>query len=191
MLHKGASSGSTYVRWGRNTCTGNGTGTVYSGFSTGGSYHDTGAATNHLCLPPDPLWDYYTDTVDSHGKIYGAEYEFSSINSQPYFGGNNLHDEDVPCSVCRSPRQNVAMIPGRNACYKGLSLEFKGYLVSGYDGDNSGSEYICLDSHADIIIGGHGNKNGVLLNFVEGICGSLKCPPYVNGRELTCVVCSI
>ena len=68
-LQKGASSGYMYIRWGRNTCTGNGTETVYSRFAAGGSYHDTGATTNHLCLPSDPLWDYYTDTVDSHGKI--------------------------------------------------------------------------------------------------------------------------
>jgi hypothetical protein len=25
---------------------------------------------------------------------------------------------------------------------------------------------------------------------VEGVCGSLPCPPYVPRREITCVVCT-
>ena len=35
-----------------------------------------------------------------------------------------------------------------------------------------------------------GSKNGALLYLVEGVCGTLPCLPYVNGRELTCAVCT-
>ena len=189
-LQTGAFSGSTYIRWGRKSCAGNRTETVCSRYAVGGYYSRTGAATNHICLAPDPLWGHYTDTVDSHGEVYGAEYEFTDSKSQAHLTGNKLHDEDVPRSVCRTPRSSVTMIPGRNACYKGWSLEYNGYLVAGDHVDASGTEYICLDNHPDVIIGGHNNANGAVLYFVEGICGSLKCPPYVNGRELTCVVCS-
>ena len=55
--------------------------------------------------------------------------------------------------------------------------------------DKSPSEYICVDSTADIIPGGK-NFNKHLLFPVEGRCGPLQCPPYVDGRELTCAVCS-
>ena len=189
-LQTGVSSGSTYVRWGRNACSGNGTETVYSGYAAGGLYSHTGAATDHLCLVPDPVWGHYTDAQDSKGKVYGAEYQITDSKSQTYFGVNKLYNDDTPCSVCRSPRPSVVMLPGRNTCYKGWTLEYNGYLASGDHVDASGTEYICLDSHPDVVIGGQNNDDENVLYFVEGVCGSLKCPPYVNGRELTCVVCS-
>jgi hypothetical protein len=67
---------------------------------------------------------------------------------------------------------------------------FSGYLVSGAHGHKSASEYICLDSDAEMLAGGVANTDGRVIYLVEGICGTLKCPPYVQGRELTCVVCS-
>ena len=54
----------------------------------------------------------------------------------------------------------------------------------------AGTQYTCMDSHPDTLHGGRSDKNGYLFYPVEGRCGSLKCPPYVEGRELTCVVCS-
>ena len=35
-----------------------------------------------------------------------------------------------------------------------------------------------------------GANSQALLYPVEGQCGSLRCAPYVNNRELTCAVCS-
>ena len=174
---------------GRKACAGNGTETVYSGYTAGDIFSNHAAATNHLCLVPDPLWGHFSDTIDSKRKIFGSEYEFVNSRSQAQFS-KNLHNEDVPCSVCRPPRGSVLMMPGRNVCYKGWNLEYKGYLMAGSSRDPSPSEYICLDSDPDAVAGGQSDKNGANLFFVEGVCGSLKCPPYVNGRELTCVVCS-
>ena len=185
-------AGSTYVRWGRNNCSGNGTELVYSGYAAGSDYRDTGAAANYLCLSPDPLWGHYSDTHDADAKVMGVEYELYGTlpgDTTPFFH-KNLHNEDAPCSVCCSPRPNVIMIPGRNQCYKGWTLEYKGYLVAGYVGHNAASEYVCLDDNPDVIPGGHANQVGKLFYMVEGRCGSLTCPPYVDGRELTCVVCS-
>ena len=65
-----------------------------------------------------------------------------------------------------------------------------GYLVAGGEHHNSASEFICLDSRAEAESGGHLNREGKTFYIAEGRCGSLKCPPYINGRELTCVVCS-
>ena len=191
-LQKGASStGSTYVRWGKQSCPGNGTETVYTGYAAGGHTHQRGAGTNHLCLAPDPLWAHYSSSEDAGGKLYGAQYMMHESTSRAFFAGRNLRAEDAPCSVCRTPRSSVTMIPGRNACYKGWRLEYSGYLVSGGYSYSSSTEYICLDSNPDVLSGGHTSvDNGAVLYFVDGICGTLKCPPYVNGRELTCVVCS-
>ena len=55
-------------------------------------------------------------------------------------------------------------------------------------------EYICVDEFAEARPGGSSrNQDGALLHRVEGRCtpGNLPCLPYVNGYELTCVVCTI
>ena len=183
--------GSTFVRWGRNSCSANGTELVYSGYAAGSDFSDSGAAANYICLSPDPLWGYYNDADNARAKVMGVEYELDgAIPDMMAFFHKNIHEEDAPCSVCRSPRPTVIMIPGRNQCYKGWTLEYKGYLVTGYYGRTSASEYVCLDDYPQALPGGHANQNGKLFHMVEGRCGSLRCPPYVEGRELTCVVCS-
>ena len=50
--------------------------------------------------------------------------------------------------------------------------------------------YICVDSDMEEVNGGHENHNGGLLYVVEAVCGSLKCPPYENGYEIACSVCT-
>ena len=82
------------------------------------------------------------------------------------------------------------MIPARNKCYDGWTTEYSGYLSTGYYVDAGASEYICVDGEPEVIKGGTANTDGKLLYLVEGRCGSLPCPPYINGRELTCVVCT-
>jgi hypothetical protein len=47
-----------------------------------------------------------------------------------------------------------------------------------------------MDENPQLVQGGKNNKNGYLFYPVEARCGSLKCPPYKNGEEFTCVVCS-
>ena len=186
-------SGSTYVRWGRTNCSGNGTELVYSGYAAGSDKTDKGAAANYICLSPDPLWGHYTNAKDADAKVMGVEYEFYGVTNggdTSAFFHKNLHQEDAPCSVCRSPRSTVIMIPGRNQCYRGWTLEYKGYLVAGYYGHPAATEYVCLDDYPEAMPGGHADQDGKLMYMVEGRCGSLRCPPYVDGRELTCAVCS-
>ena len=51
-------------------------------------------------------------------------------------------------------------------------------------------DFICVDQDAEYVAGTHEDKNGALLYIVQGACGALPCKPYVQGRELTCSVCS-
>lgn len=104
--------------------------------------------------------------------------------------GQNLRDHVVPCAVCLSGRVAVVMIPGRIQCYAGWTLEYSGYLVGGYSGHNAASNYVCLDLTPEVEVGDAENRNGKLMNVVEAECGALRCPPYVQGRKITCVVCS-
>ena len=50
--------------------------------------------------------------------------------------------------------------------------------------------YVCMDNAPEVIEGGAANKNGVLFYIVEAVCCSLLCPNYVDGWEVTCVVCT-
>ena len=75
-------------------------------------------------------------------------------------------------------------------CFKGCKLEYQGSLMTGHVEYAAGTKYTCVDSHPDTLHGGHTNKNGHLFYMVEARCGSQRCPPYVEGRELTGVVCS-
>ncbi|KAJ8306838.1 hypothetical protein KUTeg_014922, partial [Tegillarca granosa] len=71
----------------------------------------------------------------------------------------------------------------KTVCFPEWQLEYRGYLMSDYT-THSASEYICVDAHPEHI-GSKSDLNGRLLYPVEAACGSLKCPPYVNNRELT------
>jgi hypothetical protein len=83
------------------------------------------------------------------------------------------------------------MIPARNVCPSGWNLEYKGYLMSAYYGNNNGrTQFICVDGNAEGTTGSQSSQDGAVLYFVESICGSLPCPPYATGKELTCVVCT-
>ncbi|XP_052790165.1 uncharacterized protein LOC128224382 [Mya arenaria] len=189
-------SGAVYVRWGRTTCPTNGTDLVYTGFAAGNYYNQEGAA-DYVCLTSEPIWGAYDDTAQPiSAKMYGTEYQFahqSFVDGGAHFFGKHLHDHDAPCAVCQTYRRSSVMIPGRNQCYPGWTKEYAGYLVSdlsGYSDHKSSTNYACLDADAEYEIGDQVDNNGKLMYLVEAICGSLPCPPYVDYRELKCVVCS-
>ncbi|KAH3779879.1 hypothetical protein DPMN_157687 [Dreissena polymorpha] len=82
------------------------------------------------------------------------------------------------------------MVPAKLTCFSGWTMEYSGYLVAGSALHEAATEYICLDGKPEMVPGKGENHNGKLMYLTEARCGSLPCPPYVNGRELTCVVCS-
>ncbi|XP_052820146.1 uncharacterized protein LOC128245970, partial [Mya arenaria] len=184
--------GSVYTRWGRTTCPANGTDLVYAGYTAGSSWDLHGAA-DYLCLTSQPIWGVYNDGRSSAG-IYGTEYQFHEqgfTHLGAEFFEKALGDHDAPCAVCRTSRETTLMIPGRNQCYPGWTKEYAGYLVSGeYAGALSVTNYACLDASAETENSDYPDKNGRLMYIVESVCGSLPCPPYVQYREITCVVCS-
>ncbi|XP_060560681.1 uncharacterized protein LOC132720542 isoform X1 [Ruditapes philippinarum] len=179
--------GSTYVRWGKTTCGGNGTEKVYSGF-TAGTPNDLNGAGSNLCLPQHPTWAKFKDGIqDIGGKISGTEYQiYQSFQPFPKL----MDDEDVPCVVCRSPRPTTLIIPGRKDCYSGWTIEYVGYLMSGNSAHTGNADYACVDIDPEAVYHGEADLNGKLFYFNEVKCGSLPCQEYPDGRELACVVCS-
>lgn len=143
-----------------------------------------GGAANPLCLTFDVLWGNRS-SISDYGRMYGAEYETN-------FWGSNYDDKDVPCAVCQlKTRKHIIMIPGRNRCLSGWMEEYHGYLASENNNkDRSRGFYSCVDEGAELLMGGARNDNGYLFYGVEAKCGSLKCPPYIDKKPITCVVCS-
>ncbi|VDI47796.1 Hypothetical predicted protein [Mytilus galloprovincialis] len=150
------------------------------GYAGGGYYGVSGSASESVCLPPDP--NYLKTRGTNSAQIYGGEFDNNFFSS--YADG-----QDVPCALCRTTRAtSVIMIPGKDRCYSGWKREYYGYLSSGGYQNAAASTYECIDINPEYVIGGAAQHYGKLFYDVVTVCGSLKCPPYINNYPLTCVV---
>ena len=177
--------GVVYTRWGKSTCPSvSGTTLVYAGRAGGTWYLHKGGAANYLCMPDDPDYLSYTPGVQGQNYVYGAEY-------QPWVGPlRTVIDHNVPCAVCyASTRVAVTMIPAKTQCPSNWTLEYSGYLMSGYRGYTK-TMYECVDKNPDSVPGSAADTNGALFCHVEAHCNGMLCPPYDRQKELTCAVCT-
>lgn len=183
-----SSQGSIYIRWGRNVCPEDAL-LIYNGYTAGKQWNDPGSGSDTICLPANPSWAKYKDSDESlRGYIYGTEID---TNEPSEIFQNTVNEQDMPCVVCRSKQPSILMIPARNSCFPGWKLEYQGYLMSANHGYSGPYNHICMDGEPEFLPNGSANNNQHILYLVEARCGSLPCPPYVQGRELACVVCSI
>ena len=160
---------------------------LYLGYVGGSYYSHRGSGANYVCLTRNPVYGKYQNGFQTYSaRIYGAEYQIHTTGIFP----SSLNNHDVPCALCHvDTRATQMMIPGTNVCPIGWTREYKGYLMSEYH-DHYRTMYTCVDENPDYVPGSHADREGALFYFVEGECGSLPCKPYVNGRELTCAVCT-
>ncbi|XP_025114092.1 uncharacterized protein LOC112576074 [Pomacea canaliculata] len=172
--------GTLYVRWGQSVCPGSAE-LVYSGYIGGSWYDDAGGATNFLCLPPDPTFGHHAVPKYGHAKLYGTEYQTCD---EPEC------DLSASCAVCRISRESSMMLPARDTCYPGWTLEYSGYIMTNDPKFAGGMEYICVDSSHGFIPSSHADENGALLLYTTFVCGSLGCPPYIGDNIVLCAVCS-
>ena len=107
-----------------------------------------------------------------------------------FLSGKTLHNHNVPCAVCQSERSNVLMIPAKNKCLPGWHREYNGVLVAAYHGHKGNKMFECLDHDPEADQAGYRDEDGALMYHTQGYCGSLPCPPYEEGKPLTCVVCT-
>ena len=156
----------------------------------GSYYNHAGGGSNYLCLPMNPMFEKFAPGNQGTSYIYGTEYDINAAQKK-MFPNPNIHNHDAPCAVCHTEsRGSHVMIPAHTICPSGWTLEYKGYLMSEHHSHKGRSQFVCVDGKPETTVGSHVNRNEALLYFVEGSCGSLPCPPYVQGHELTCVVCT-
>ena len=69
--------------------------------------------------------------------------------------------------------------------------QYSGHLSSTYYQNVAAAEFLCLDADPQDRPGSQDQqKVSAYIEHAVTVCGSLPCPPYVNGRVATCVVCS-
>ena len=183
---KGDSGSTTFIRWGKTTCPNTqGTSKIYSGRIAGQHYTHTGGTSSNLCLHINPR--FVSNAGDTLQWIYGTEYEIN--NGNPFT--KSIHDHEAVCVVCLvNSRGSKLVVNGRNDCPTGWTLEYQGYLMSEHYGHKGRTQAICVDVDADGAHGTYQNLNGNLLYTIQAACGALPCGPYIQGREITCAVCT-
>ncbi|XP_022110568.1 uncharacterized protein LOC110990077 isoform X2 [Acanthaster planci] len=183
--------GDTYVRWGRTTCPDiSSTELVYTGY-TAGEWYSFGGTSDFVCLPQKPQWgDSYKDGFQSFSHLYGTEYRVGTFDPFSHVNTEFLNNHAVPCAVCRLVHKTKLLYPAKLSCPSGWMKEYSGFLMAGYYAHGR-TKALCVDEAPEVVFGSSTAKYGALLYVMESACGSLPCPPYVNGREITCTVCSI
>ena len=160
---------------------------LLAGVMGGSHYTHAGGGANHLCMPLNPIYGKTINGNQGYSYVYGVEYE---MNAHAPLFPKNLHDHEAVCAVCHAEsRGSQVMIPARNVCPSGWTLEYNGYLMSDSK-DHKRSQFICVDSAPEARQGTQADLNGGLLYVVESHCGALPCLPYIQGAELTCAVCT-
>ena len=159
------------------------------GIMGGEWYNHPGGGTNYLCLPHNPKYDKYKEGIQGQAFMYGAEYDNRQYNGDPF--QRNIHNHEALCVVCFvKSRGSMLMMPARNDCPSGWTEEYHGYLMTENHALKHPRDFVCVDGDPEYVPGTIANLDGATLYAVEGRCGSLPCLPYVDGRELTCAVCT-
>lgn len=178
----------TFTQWGRNDCPATSS-LVYAGYAAGAHYTHGGSGSNTVCLTKTPDWTGATVNDANHdlGLIYGVEWEVNTNNVTQL---TSAHDYDAECAVCIVSGASVTlMIPGATVCpsSQGWTRQYWGYLMSNHYTQVK-SEFICCANNP-MLTGSNANSNGSLWYSVEAEIGSLRAP-YIQNREVTCVVCT-
>lgn len=159
---------------------------------TGPPMYLGGSGSNYLCLHEEPEWNKYTGADKYGGRLNGVVYGY-------YDNYNNIFDvtlkeKMIPCAVCfQAKRSAQVVIPGRRNCPANWSKEYEGYLVTEYSGSARTSmraSYVCLDG-APETAGGYQSGDAGAIYSAKVWCGALPCDKFPDGRDLTCVVCTI
>ena len=172
-----------YVRWGHDQCPSTAQ-LVYAGFTAGPTHNTIGGGSNPQCLPDNPSFlKTVSGTQERVSGLRGAEY------NSPYFTGASFN-HNIPCAVCyASQRSAVYMIPAKHTCPTRWTKEYHGYLMTSYH-SHSRFQYTCIDSNFKQLHNSGTDQKSFEFYMVEARCSSLPCPPYSEGKEITCAVCT-
>ena len=81
------------------------------------------------------------------------------------------------------------MIPGTTDCPNSWITEYSGYLMAGRHNQTHSPKFECVDANPGTVPFSDGDDDASLFYFTEARCDGI-CPPYEDGEDLTCVVCT-
>ncbi len=104
----------------------------------------------------------------------------------------SINHHNAPCSVCYAgTRSTKITIPGRITCPTSWTREYYGYLMSASKYEtHKRTAPICVDANPESMDGSAAATYKSMLYFLETTCLGIHCPPYADGAEVTCVVCT-
>ena len=152
------------------------------------NHRDKGGSAEYLCLHKQPQFlSTRSGIQDQRSYLVGTEYRSSP---GPAFISMNYHD--APCAVCYAPTRIAKItIPGRISCPPSWTREYYGYLMAaGHYTTQKSRVPLCVDVNAQSVPGSATAYVDSLLYFIETQCRGIACPPYSNGAEITCAVCT-
>ena len=158
---------------------------VDSGYTAASRHSHTGGPSNPLCLHKKPRDDRYSDSAWS--GIYVPAWHTLQGEEAPY--SSQLESHIAPCAVCAVQEKSTSsmMIPARNDCPPGWTLEDHGFLMaSHYTGKRS--ESLFFDSDIEGIMSSANVGHRLYAVQAEHRFGLPAT--YISRRSLTCVVCS-
>ena len=165
----------------------NGTDVLYTGIIAGSNANQAGGGANMICLSDDGPEYLEVDpgVQDFSSFAYGAEYRFGAA-----FG--DLFGHNAPCVSCFTAERGAkVMIPGVITCPASWTEEYHGYLMSTGSTVHQRTVYECFDMELESIPGTEAAVDDrVPIRTTETRCDGTACPGYVEGNELTCVVCT-
>ena len=178
------SGGVVYTRWGRKSCP-TGAELLYEGITGGEGYGHTGGGANYVCLPKVPQY-MSTNEPQRSAYMFGSKYDY--VNNIFF----KKEDHNAPCAVCYTSTKSVKlMIPARTSCPSSWTREYKGYLMAQSSINGNNKVYECVDEDPESVNGSAAADTvGAHFYFTRSTCIGLPCPPYVNNRAITCVVCT-
>ena len=183
--------GTIYTRWGRSDCPNTaGTLLVYDGVTAGSKWNE-GGGVDYLCLPRNPQYLQRSGGRQTwRARLYGAEYETGdSPPLNTVFTSRQNHN--APCAVCFTPaRGTKLMIPGMVNCPSSWTREYYGYLMAAAVRHPHRHNFACVDYNAGSVPGSQAETAEAVFYHTETSCDGITCPPYVDGNELTCVMCT-
>ncbi|XP_067943386.1 uncharacterized protein [Watersipora subatra] len=183
-----SAGGAVYTRWGRTTC-GSDAVLVYQGFTGGSRRFLKGGGANYQCMAYDAEYNSRNTFFANISSIVGTEYETYNFG----IFSSSARNQNAPCAVCQAKtRSSVIMIPGKRNCPTNeWTLEYEGYLMSGFSEDNGKTTFECVDAQPEYRHGEGADNDGSGMFFNRVICQQgVPCPPYKSNNAITCVVCT-
>ena len=183
-------AGSSYVQWGKKSCTSADASLMYEGFAVGSLSSKSGSGANSICVISGNSQTYldYNDGQQSAAQLHAVKLVTSGYGIQTMQGA---HNRILPCSLCFLDNQySVITIPARTECPSGWQVKYQGYLFAAYYSHQK-NDWRCIDKQPDSVRSYRSDQAD--LYPVEIECGSISCRSksrYVQNREIACIVCS-